>query len=634
MGNLFWRGPEHPLYGLALLVCLTSCVNQVGNGPSTGYASGSIPITFTTTITQAATKVSGNAFENGDEAGLYAVLAPEQLSEERYLDNLRLDYGADGQLHAEVEVFYPEDEGATLDFYSYYPYRESGMAAGSQAMDICVSSDQSRESDYAASDFLLACTTGVQAGTQPVALTFEHRLAKINFTLSPQAGTEAADIVAADPVIIVDNLHTSASLDLQTGSFTYDDTYADIIPYGNWTEADGIVAGKSCIVLPQPLEQGLEVTMEWGGKLYTCPLTLDSIESDTEITVNIEATPSEEETLTGMVADIKAWSNTQTLDTENHNSLSRISVAALNFEQSGIYHVHHLGQTVAEVCKEYLYDTAGSHPVDAQAIVLYPVTGGEADLTQGTVLQLLGETEAIHGGTVSWDTADGTFTYTPGNSPPITCFYIDEDGTPTLTPPDNALTVTVGSYLLNDTRSGLYTYPVVKVGTQYWMRDDLHTTFYNDGEAIPPKTALNEGAGYFQWEYDMTIYLYNGEAVLTGKMAPQGWRIPTESDWTRLKTYVKEDASKLKGGTWEALNGKLSPYTNETGLNLHPDGMLSPSLGYVNRVYNAVYWTSGENGEPLGQHTVYLHSDSNEIAFQSTQVDNIYIAVSIRCLKE
>ncbi|MCD8310623.1 MAG: fimbrillin family protein [Prevotellaceae bacterium] len=630
------RGSVVPLSGCALIVCLASCVNQVGNESSGGSSPGDIPISFTSTITQAETKVTDNAFESGDKAGLFAVISPGTLDEERYIDNLCLNCGTEGMLYPEKEVFYPAETDARLDFYSYYPYRQDGMQAGSRTMDISIIDDQSDDDNYAGCDFLLACTTGIAAGTEPVALTFGHQLAKINFTLLPQAGMEAAGIVAADPAIVVGSIKTTASLDLHTGSFTCGEQTADIIPHGDWTEdGEGHVSGKACIVIPQALEAGLEVTVEWNGKLYACPLTLDRIESDTEITVHIEVVPTEDDTLTGMVADIKAWGNTQTLDTESRNRLNRVSVSALSFTQSNVYHVFHLGRTVAEVCKEYLYDETAGLPIDAQAIVLYPVTGEQTDLTRGTVLQLLGVEGAVHGGTVCWNTDGNTFTYTPGCSLPISCFYIDADGTPTLTKPDEPLPVTVSCYLLRDTRDTLQTYPIVKVATQYWMRDDLHATLYNDGEEITKRDSLNEGAGYFQREDDLQNILYNGEALLTGKMAPQGWRVPTESDWTLLKAYVHEEASKLKGGTWEPLeNEEFFPYDNLSGLTIHPTGMLSPTQGFVNHTRSAVYWTSGTDGEPVGQHSVYLHCANNDIAFQSVKVDDIYIGAALRCIKE
>lgn len=634
MKNQIQHGMGTLPVGIAIVLCAASCVNQVGNEPASSTSTGNIPITFTSTIKKAVTKVADGAFESGDRAGLFAVIPPDKLGDARYIDNLCLSYGSGNTLHPDKEVFYPEDNG-TLDFYAYYPYKTAGLEKGGSSMDVSVFADQSGDADYEGSDFLLASTTGVESSAEPVPLTFEHRLAKINFSLLPQEGAEAEGIVASNPVLILTGLKAEASLDFHTDAFTYGENETDIIPHGTWAEdSQGYVSGKSCIVIPQELEDGMEVMLEWNGRQYACPVELAKIESDTEITIHIKAIESEEEALAGIVGSIKVWGASETLDTESQNSLESVCVTALSFETSNIYHIYHLGKTVAEVCKEYLYDETGSNPIDARAIVLYPVSGEQADLSRGAVLQLLDTPGAVHGGTVSWNTADNTFTYTPGTSLPVEHFYIDADGTPTLTKPETPMKVSVSSYLLRDNRSELHTYPVVKVGTQYWMRENLSATCYNDGEEIPLQTALGQGAGYYQLQSDESIHLYNGEAILTGKLAPHGWRVPDENDWALLKTYVHNDASKIKGGEWYSMDNEPSPVTGETGLDITPDGMFSPTQGYVNYTHCAVLWTAEKSGQVLGEHSIYLNYDSDEIAIQVNKVNDTYIAASLRCIKE
>ena len=69
-----------------------------------------------------------------------------------------------------------------------------------------------------------------------------------------------------------------------------------------------------------------------------------------------------------------------------------------------------------------------------------------------------------------------------------------------------------------------------------------------------------------------TPIFYNGEAVLTGKLAPLDWRLPTENDWNRLKEYIGENASALKkADTWSS---DVYSATNETGFCIQPAGLL------------------------------------------------------------
>src|ERR1035437_3093980 len=92
-------------------------------------------------------------------------------------------------------------------------------------------------------------------------------------------------------------------------------------------------------------------------------------------------------------------------------------------------------------------------------------------------------------------------------------------------------------------------YHTVTIGTQTWMVENLKTTKYNDGTAIPNVTSvtgwrnLTTGA-YCNYENDIANgtkygHLYNWYAVNTGKLAPKGWHVPTDAEWQTLGNYVK-----------------------------------------------------------------------------------------------
>ena len=104
-------------------------------------------------------------------------------------------------------------------------------------------------------------------------------------------------------------------------------------------------------------------------------------------------------------------------------------------------------------------------------------------------------------------------------------------------------------------------YTTVQIGNQIWTVENWRSTKYNDGSAIPNVT---DGA---QWEelttgaycyYDnnaanKTKYgaLYNWYAVNTGKIAPDGWRVPTDADWTKLEEYLIANGYNWDGTTSE-----------------------------------------------------------------------------------
>ena len=92
-------------------------------------------------------------------------------------------------------------------------------------------------------------------------------------------------------------------------------------------------------------------------------------------------------------------------------------------------------------------------------------------------------------------------------------------------------------------------YNTVTIGKQTWTVENLRTTKYNDGTAIPQITDATAWAycttpGYCWYNNSITenkqLYgaLYNWYAVHTGKLAPSGWHVPTENDWQILETYL------------------------------------------------------------------------------------------------
>ncbi|EXZ86629.1 fibrobacter succinogenes major domain family protein [Bacteroides fragilis str. B1 (UDC16-1)] len=87
------------------------------------------------------------------------------------------------------------------------------------------------------------------------------------------------------------------------------------------------------------------------------------------------------------------------------------------------------------------------------------------------------------------------------------------------------------------------------------MGRSLEATHYTDGKAITLKKDFTTTAGYYTGKFKdapQDFYFYNSEAVISGKLSPQGWSIPTETEWELLKQYINNDASKLKFGPWSS----------------------------------------------------------------------------------
>jgi len=148
-------------------------------------------------------------------------------------------------------------------------------------------------------------------------------------------------------------------------------------------------------------------------------------------------------------------------------------------------------------------------------------------------------------------------------------------------------------------------YKTVIIGNQCWMAENLRVTHYKNGDAIPNITddsewrSTEEGV-YCHFYYDSTyssLYgcLYNYYTIEDSRgLAPEGWHVPTLSDWMTLIDYLggKEVAGgKMKEtGTehWESPNEGA---TNESGFTLLPNG--SRLFDFSRRLGSSAYiWSS------------------------------------------
>jgi uncharacterized protein (TIGR02145 family) len=148
------------------------------------------------------------------------------------------------------------------------------------------------------------------------------------------------------------------------------------------------------------------------------------------------------------------------------------------------------------------------------------------------------------------------------------------------------------------------TYKTIVIGTQTWMAENLRTTKYRNGDAIPTNLtdvawgAATTGA-YDNYTADNTNYgkLYNWYAVSDNRnLCPVGWHVPSDAEWTTLEQYL--------GGTLDA-GGKLkstsslwySPNTgatNESGFSGLPGGFRNYDGSYGDVGYYGYWWSSTE----------------------------------------
>ena len=168
--------------------------------------------------------------------------------------------------------------------------------------------------------------------------------------------------------------------------------------------------------------------------------------------------------------------------------------------------------------------------------------------------------------------------------------------------------------------SGAAAAPVVNVtiGTQTWRTNNLDVTTYSDGTVIPEVSdptawaALTTGAWcyYNNTTANGTNYgkLYNWYAVAgihdtdaatpNKILAPTGWHIPTDAEWTTLTTTLGGES--VAGGAMKATTLWNSPNTVATNISGFT-GLPGGYRVYFNGTFSNVgvygyWWSSSEVG--------------------------------------
>ena len=151
-------------------------------------------------------------------------------------------------------------------------------------------------------------------------------------------------------------------------------------------------------------------------------------------------------------------------------------------------------------------------------------------------------------------------------------------------------------------------YPTVKIGNQVWMAENLKTTKYRNGDAITKVTEKTKWAKLSSGgccaysnneEYVETYgYLYNWYAVNDSRnIAPEGWHVPTDSEWTQLTSYLGGKSvagGKLKSTSgWDEFNLEI---TNESGFSALPGRFCNYNGNFYGLTGNAYFWSASEFG--------------------------------------
>lgn len=188
-------------------------------------------------------------------------------------------------------------------------------------------------------------------------------------------------------------------------------------------------------------------------------------------------------------------------------------------------------------------------------------------------------------------------------------------------------------------------YKTITIGTQTWMAEDLRTTKYNDGAPIPNVSDSIAWASLLTGAYcnnkntsDIDFIatygrLYNWYTLNTGKLAPQGWHVPSLNEYKTMITYLGGDTiagGKLKetGIThWASSN---TGATNESGFTALPSGYRG-SMGYlfISQGRVTCFWTSFSDGN--GPYVLGISYADKKALFY---IFGKYFGIPVRLIKD
>lgn len=181
-------------------------------------------------------------------------------------------------------------------------------------------------------------------------------------------------------------------------------------------------------------------------------------------------------------------------------------------------------------------------------------------------------------------------------------------------------------------------YHTVILGNQEWTRTNLKTTKLMDGTPIVNVTDPNQwpGNGPSYCYYDNNIAnlnkygaLYNFDAVETGLLAPEGWRVPSHDDWNTLQNYLIASGYNWDGtttgnkigkamatGGWQNSNylgdvGNNQIKNNKSCFSALPSGWRDPNGAFLSASYSGYWWTTTESSPSPGRYMRAVEYDSD-----------------------
>jgi uncharacterized protein (TIGR02145 family) len=193
------------------------------------------------------------------------------------------------------------------------------------------------------------------------------------------------------------------------------------------------------------------------------------------------------------------------------------------------------------------------------------------------------------------------------------------------------------------------TYKTVVIGTQTWMAENLKTAKFNDNNPIqyvidtdilvtlitPAYCLYPDDPDSYKSTYGA---LYNGYTILSGKLCPTDWHVPTDTEWTVLTNYlggldIAGDKLKEKGTLhWESMYDVNA--SNESGFTALGSGgycylMTWDVWEFYPFMQSCFLWSSTKNNTDIWGRFLF-YGDNKVLRIKLTES----YGCSVRCIKD
>ena len=270
----------------------------------------------------------------------------------------------------------------------------------------------------------------------------------------------------------------------------------------------------------------------------------------------------------------------------------------------------------------------------------------------------------------NWDFGDGAISssqnpyhiYTSSGTYTVSLTVTNNFGTNTMTK-TNYITVSKNN---SGNETGTVTdidgnqYRTVKIGAQWWMAENLKVTNYPDGTAIINVTDKTEWIDLADNDTTGAYCFYNNDSVAgysalytygaAKKACPEGWHLPSESEWNEMINFLIDNGYNYDGSTFSDKTGKALAATtgweddinygyvgndqssnNTSGFTALPKGNRSGEYGSFNNLGSFGYWWC--NTEKDSRNAYYRYLGSHFVNVRKDYVEMSY-GFSVRCIKD